>query len=140
VLSKASSTTTSKAFTKAHRLLNSSDFQPIFNDAPFRASHKYFLILARPGATDNSRIGLVIAKKNIRLAVDRNRIKRLARECFRHLAFDNVSIDAVFLTRRGLGELDNHEFSQQLQQQWQRVIKKAQKHKIQSDKNSEQQK
>lgn len=115
----------SKAFTKARRLLNSSDFQPVFENAPYRASHKYFLILARPGSTDTSRLGLVIAKKNIKLAVDRNRVKRLVRECFRQFPIDDVSIDAVFLTRRGLGEIDNAELSKQLLQQWQRVIKKA---------------
>jgi|TARA_B110000116_G_scaffold1949_1_gene1752 ribonuclease P protein component len=118
------------AFTRSRRLLNSSDFQPVFDSAPFRASHKYFLILARPSNTDTSRLGLVIAKKNIKLAVDRNRIKRLVRECFRQLTADDVAVDAVFLTRRGLGEMDNAEFTKQLQQQWQRVFKKARKAQI----------
>lgn len=120
------------AFTKSRRLLNSSDFQPVFDNAPFRASHKYFLILARPSATDTSRLGLVIAKKNIKLAVDRNRVKRLVRECFRHLPAD-VAVDAVFLTRRGLGEMDNADFSKQLDQQWQRVLKKARKAQTPTD-------
>lgn len=116
---------TSHAFTKTQRLLSSSDFQPVFNEAPFRASHKNFLILSRPSTTPCARLGLVIAKKNIRTAVARNRVKRHVREVFRHA--DLPAIDIVFLARRGLDQLDNPNLHQQIEQQLKRVIKKARK-------------
>ena len=113
------------AFTKTQRLLSSSDFQPVFDDAPFRASHKNFLILSRPSTTTSARLGLVIAKKNIRTAVARNRIKRFVREVFRHS--DLPPIDIVFLARRGLDLLDNDDLHRQIEQQLKRISKKAKK-------------
>lgn len=116
-----------QGFSKQLRLLNSSDFQAVFDDAPFRASHKHLLILARPNNRRFPRLGLVIAKKNIRLAAQRNRIKRLVRETFRLQQQQLAGIDAVVLARRGMDELDNQQLNQQLNQQWQRVKKKARK-------------
>ncbi len=115
------------AFSKTHRLLNASDYQSVFDDAPFRASHKHLLILARPGTSESPRLGLVIAKKNIRLAVQRNHIKRIARETFRHQQGNLAGIDAIVLARRELDQLDNKALHKLFNQQWQRIIKKANK-------------
>ncbi len=117
------------AFSKSLRLLSSGDFKAVFDDPPFRASHKHFLILARPNALDNPRLGLVIAKKNIRLAVQRNRMKRQIRETFRQLQHDLGNIDIVVLARRDMDKLENPALINQLHQQWQRIIKKASKDK-----------
>jgi ribonuclease P protein component len=63
----------------------------------------------------------VIAKKNVRLAVQRNRIKRVAREFFRSLPDSEPALDVVLLTRRGIDQLDNAELSSILLQQWQKL-------------------
>lgn len=117
----------SQAFGKNLRLLSSSDFQVVFDDPSLRASHKHFLILARPNGLDYPRLGLVIAKKNIRLAVNRNRMKRLIRESFRQRQQNLAGIDAIVLARRGMDELENSELSAQIEKQWQRIIRKAPK-------------
>lgn len=113
------------AFGKSLRLLDSSDFQRVFDDAPFRASHQFFLILSRPNQLSQPRLGLVIAKKHINLAVGRNRIKRLVREEFRHQQASLAGLDVIVLSRKGLDGLTNEQFRQQLAQQWQRILKKA---------------
>lgn len=115
----------SHCFSKSYRLLNASDYQAVFDHAPFRASHPNLLILARPSASPHSRLGLVIAKKHIRHAAQRNRIKRHVREFFRLHQQQLGNIDAVFLARKGLDELDNPALRKLLQKQWQRVSKKA---------------
>jgi ribonuclease P protein component len=130
----------SRAFSKTLRLLNASDYQSVFDDAPFRASHKHILILARPGNSDAPRLGLVIAKKNIRHAVQRNRIKRIARETFRHQQDNLAGIDAIVLARRDLDQLDNKALHKLFNQQWQRIIKKANKSQAESSENSTQNK
>jgi ribonuclease P protein component len=79
------------------------------------------LLLARPRSEPGHRLGLVIAKKNVRLAVQRNRIKRVAREFFRNLPDNDPAMDVVLLTRRGIDQLDNAELSSILLQQWQKL-------------------
>lgn len=116
----------SQAFPKAHRLLTSDDFQSVFADAPFRASHKYFLILARPNQHDAARLGLIIAKKHIRLATERNRMKRLIRETFRRQPPNLTGIDVIVLARKGMNDLGNQELIDQLDKQWLRIARKAQ--------------
>lgn len=116
---------TSFAFGKNRRLLNSSDFSAVFNDAPFRASHPSLLILARPSATNEPRLGIVVAKKHVRLAVNRNRAKRIIRESFRLQQHNLPAIDAIVLARRGADSLTKDELQQILDGLWKRVVKKA---------------
>jgi ribonuclease P protein component len=119
-------------FTKSLRLLCAADFKPVFDDAPFRASHQYFLILARLNNQPSARLGLVMAKKHMRLAVERNRMKRLIRESFRLQQQELAGLDIVVLSRKGMDSLSNSEFSQQLTQQWQRIFKKLRHHRLTS--------
>lgn len=120
------------AFPKSLRLLEAAHFQHVFDDAPFRASHQHFLILARNNQLNIGRLGLVIAKKHLRLAVERNRFKRLIRENFRTRQAAFAGLDVIVLSRKGLENLGNTEFSQQLEQQWQRIFKKARQHGLRS--------
>lgn len=112
-------------FGKEKRLLNAQDYGRVFDSPDARASNKYMMLLSRRNSLEHHRLGLVVAKKNIRLAVNRNRIKRLAREFVRHLPPQEHNLDVVLLTRRGLGELDNAEVSTILQQLWQKLARHA---------------
>ena len=58
-------------FTKQYRLLKPQDYDFVFAKANKVAS-KYFIILSRKNTLNYSRIGLVIAKKNVKKAVFRN--------------------------------------------------------------------
>ena len=117
------------AFTKSMRLLNSKDFQTVFDDAPLRTSHQHFLFLARINSLDSPRLGLVIAKKHIRHAVDRNRMKRLIRETFRAKQQQLAGIDVIVLARKGMNDVTNTVLIEQLNKQWQGLIRKFQKAK-----------
>lgn len=112
-------------FSKAKRLLNANDYGRVFDSPDARASHQYLLLLAKLNDYPGHRLGLVIAKKNVRLAVQRNRIKRVARELFRTLPRSEPHLDVVFLARHGLGQLDNGELSSILLQQWQKLVRQA---------------
>jgi len=114
------------SFPKQARLLNSSDFTAVFNDAVIKAPHPCFLILARPNTLNYPRLGLIIAKKNVRLAVQRNRIKRLIRESFRLEQHHLTSIDAIVLARRECEQICNEQLTKVLGKLWTRVAKKAQ--------------
>ena len=113
---------TGTSFGKCRRLLTAADYSQVFDGADARASHRNLLLLARSNNSDQHRLGLVIAKKNVRLAVQRNRIKRVSREFFRQLPAESTSFDVVLLARRGLDQLDNAALSSILRQQWQKLL------------------
>jgi len=127
-----------KAFTKTMRLLNSKDFQTVFDDAPLRTSHQHFLFLARINQLECPRLGLVIAKKHIRHAVDRNRMKRLIRETFRAKQQQLAGIDVIVLARKGMNDVTNAVLIEHLNGQWDRLIRRLQKAKIEQLKPPEQ--
>jgi len=112
-------------FRKSDRLLASSEFARIFNGADFKASHPQFLLLAKTNEHGHARLGLVIGKKHVRLAVGRNRLKRLIRESFRLKQLHLPAIDAIVLARRGADEITNQDIFNILEKLWMRVAKKA---------------
>lgn len=112
------------SFDKGKRLLESHHYRAVFDGASYKVSHKHFLILAVPNNGDQARLGLVIAKKNIRLSVHRNRIKRVVRETFRlnHGRLD--SLDIVFLARKGMDSLEPAEQSRIMLNSWRKLSEK----------------
>ena len=109
------------SFTREARLLDADAYKRVFDGADTKASHKYFLLLGRSNNLSHNRLGLVIAKKNIRLAVQRNRVKRVAREFFRTQPTEKQGLDVIFLARKGADQLDNAALSSILRQQWQKL-------------------
>lgn len=110
---------------KQKKLLKSVQFQAVFDSPDFKLSSKYLLILAKRNQQQHARLGLVIGKKNINLAVNRNKVKRHIRESFRLHQNNLPCVDLLFIARRGLGDLPNTELRQELARQWQRLNKKC---------------
>lgn len=96
-------------FPKSCRLLDSKAFEYVFKKPDFRVSNKYFLILGCWTVNENARLGVIVAKKNIARATQRNRIKRLIREAFRTRKPTLVVADLVVLARKELQFLENRE-------------------------------
>ncbi|SDS66183.1 ribonuclease P protein component [Halopseudomonas sabulinigri] len=86
-------------------------------------------MLARENDLAHARLGLVIAKKNVRRAVDRNKVKRIARESFRQHRAELGNLDIVVLARKGVGDLDNTALHDLYQGMWRRLIKTATKNR-----------
>jgi ribonuclease P protein component len=107
-----------RSFSRENRLLNAEDYSRVFGSADGKASHRYVLLLARRNHLQRNRLGLVVAKKHVKLAVQRNRFKRIAREFFRHCQPMDTSLDVVVLARKGVDRLDNDTLSTILRQQW----------------------
>jgi len=115
---------TGNRFTRKHRLLLPSDYKFVFNQ-PIRSSDKLLTILAKPNPeTVNPRLGLAIAKKSVKTAVQRNRIKRLAREFFRLNQHKISCADYVLLVRPGIDKLSNQVITQSLSKQFNYLRKK----------------
>ncbi|MEJ2530413.1 MAG: ribonuclease P protein component [Halioglobus sp.] len=127
---------TEASFGKAKRLLNAKDYSRVFDGTEAKASHKRLLLLAKRNNSSRHRLGLVIARKNVRLAVERNRIKRVAREFFRTLQEEEPGMDVVLLARHGMDQLDNAELSTILRQQWQVLGRRISKTESNSSRDS----
>ncbi len=136
MISAISKASEGASFSKAKRLLKAKDYSRVFDGSEARASHKNLLLLAKTNNGPRHRLGLVIAKKNVRLAVQRNRIKRIAREFFRNLPETENTLDVVLLARRGMDQLDNAELSSILRQQWQKLERQVSKLNSQSTQGS----
>ncbi len=61
---------------------------------------------------------MVIAKKHVSGAVQRNRIKRLIRESFRQVAAGFAGLDLVVLARKDADKLDNRALTEKLNGLW----------------------
>ena len=72
----------SKAFTRSSRLTASREYEKVFGKAD-RSSDRFFTVLARANDVAHPRLGLAISRRVAPSAVDRNRLRRLAREAFR---------------------------------------------------------
>ena len=111
-------------FLHTARLSKPDQYRRVFDSPEYKVSSSAFLLLATSGATHSSRLGIVVAKKNIRLAVRRNHIKRLVREHFRQHPFDEA-IDLVVLARSGADQLDNPGLWQDLDKLWRALGQKV---------------
>jgi ribonuclease P protein component len=116
--------TPEQSFSRDHRLLLPADYKYVFNQ-PIRSSDKLITILAKHNnATKQARLGLAVAKKSVKTAVHRNRIKRLTREYFRLNQNKIACADYVILVRNGIDKKDNSDIVQSLAKQFNYLRKK----------------
>lgn len=108
-------------FSKQKRLLEAASFKRVFDLPDKRLSTHYVLVLASKNNLDCSRLGLVIGKKNVKLAVQRNRIKRQIREVFRLNQHLINNYDVVIVARRGIAEVKNDELREQFVKFWKKL-------------------
>ncbi len=113
----------SRDFNREKRLLNPKQFKAVFDSPSGKVPGRSLLLLARDNTLDHPRLGLVIGKKSVRLAVERNRLKRQMRESFRLHQEDLSGWDIVIIARKGLGDLQNPEMAQQLAKLWKRLAR-----------------
>ena len=112
-------------FTRDFRLLSPADFKSVFDGAKHKVSCRYILMLAIKQQTPQTRLGMVVAKKNVSKSVERNRIKRLIRESFRHARLQLPGLDIVVLIRKGLDNLPNFVISSKIDALWKDLHTKA---------------
>jgi ribonuclease P protein component len=112
-------------FSRESRLLTPGQFQNVFNN-PTRFGSRHFTILVTKNPAQDNRLGLAIAKKRVKLAVQRNRIKRLVRESFRLNQKNIPHVDMVAMVKSGIDKLDNQVIADELAYIW-RKLRKSQK-------------
>jgi ribonuclease P protein component len=114
-------------FTDAQRLRCAADFKAVFDAALFKVHQPSFLFLAIPTSLQSSRLGLVVAKKKVRRAHERNRVKRLTRESFRLHQSHLPHLDIVVMPKVGIEAVSNQALHAQLTTAWQKLQRAAAK-------------
>ncbi|WP_273777862.1 ribonuclease P protein component [Acinetobacter sp. GSS19] len=116
------------SFSTEVRIRCAADYKSVFDGALFKVHQPHFLFLAKPTEQPKSRLGIVVAKKKVRRAHERNRVKRLARESFRLHQQQLGLLDIVVMPKVGIEAVPNAELHQQLEFAWQKLQRLAKKH------------
>jgi ribonuclease P protein component len=114
-------------FGKQLRLLNSADYQSVFDTVKHKAFTKEVMLLAAENGIDTPRLGIIISRKVSKRAVDRNRIKRQIREHFRLKQHELPAMDVIALVKPPAKTADNAFLQQQLNYLWRKLNKNVQK-------------
>lgn len=94
------------------RLRKRHEFQAVFNNKRRRVNGKYFTVLYSSLETKECRLGIIVSKKQAKRSVDRNRIKRIIRECFRHKADTLKPQDVLVIANAVSVDANNRELRQ----------------------------
>jgi len=101
--------------------LLASEYKRVFS-RPKRSADAFFTVLAMVSARQPARLGLAISKKQASRAVDRNRLKRLIRESFRHHRKELAGLDLVVMARRPALDAGNSRLFRSLRNHWQELM------------------
>lgn len=113
-------------FTRKLRLTNPADYKQVFNDPDkCKSVDCVFTILARKNGLSYARMGLAIAAKHLKHAVERNRVKRQIRESFRLNQIQLTGLDIVILSRIDTVKSNNNNLRKALDKHWLKIIEKC---------------
>jgi len=113
-------------FSRAMKMNNPGDFTRVFRQAK-RAGGGGLTVLTVRNSVGHPRLGLAIAKKHIKLASNRNRLKRIIRESFRHHQSGFENIDIVVLSRADVVKRPSKQIWTALEKHWKTVAAQWQK-------------
>jgi len=100
-------------FSRQKRLLTGKDYKQVFDNAR-RVGNPYWTVYGFAHKESTARLGLAIAKKTVRRAHERNRLKRLSREAFRQMQAQLMGVSLVVMAGKAAEAADNATLTQQL--------------------------
>ncbi len=112
------------SFPSQLRLGKPADFKKVFAN-PVKSTDRFFTLLAIQNKSGHPRLGLAIAKKNIKKAVTRNLIKRAIRENFRLQQHKLNNIDVVVLARRDAANASPVLLRKSLDKHWHKLVNRC---------------
>ena len=114
---------TRRPFAKAQRLGSPAEFQAVFNlNRPLTSRSPFFTVLGAPSQGEYARLGMIVAKRNIKRAVQRNRIRRLIRESFRNHQAVLAGLDIVVIVKAEGSKRENAQLFLCLEKHWKELV------------------
>ena len=111
-------------FPRAVRLLTGRDYQRVMRGRD-RVHTANLMLALHCNPEGDPRLGLAVSRKRVRLAHERNRVKRVAREQFRLSRADLPGMDIVVLAKPGVDELSLPELHRQMRQALNKASRKC---------------
>ena len=89
-----------------HSIPSKEGFSEIFSSPDKKHSTDNFLLLCKDNCLEHPRLGVAIRKKDIKLAVNRNRIKRKIKGSFNSKVLELQKKDYVVFVKRKMSDKD----------------------------------
>jgi ribonuclease P protein component len=113
-----------ESFPRQLRLTTAADFRQVFSKN-MRMGDASITILVSAHSATKPRIGFAVAKKQIKKAVHRNRLKRIFRESFRKNQHRLPARDLVIMVRKKILLSDSKQLKASLDKHWDSIIKRC---------------
>lgn len=94
-----------------YRIRHTSEFDHVFKKRRKLYVGKLITYFC-PSEYSHPRLGVVISKRNLQHAVDRNRVRRVLKELFRLNQHQLPALDMVIIAQKGIGNLQDQELWQ----------------------------
>jgi ribonuclease P protein component len=105
---------------RERRLTDKPQFDAVHREG-LRASDPLFMVIARPNGLTHARLGLAVGVKAAGNAANRNRVKRVVRETFRHRQQELPPVDLVVNARPAAGKATNAQIVASVVALWARI-------------------
>jgi ribonuclease P protein component len=102
------------------RLRRAADFRRLYASGR-RLGAEPFTAVVRPNRLAGARLGLSIAARTVRRAVQRNRVRRLIRESFRQRCGQLPPLDIVVGVRSAVHAVSSAHLREALERLWQKI-------------------
>ena len=102
------------------------DFDRVFRLNQYKVFSKEFSLLSYSNALGYPRLGMIVAKKSVRLAVTRNVIKRRLRASFRLLVMkESPSLDCVVVVKSCTATMGRKGIYESTRKLWMELLEKS---------------
>ncbi len=102
------------------RLLKAGDFAALRGNSK-RISVRHFLAEFSPNDQPTCRLGQAVSRRVSKRAVDRNRIKRLVRESYRHVRSELPCVDILMIARSSAVKTPSSDLREDLAILWKKL-------------------
>lgn len=98
-------------YSSKRRLRTAFDYKSVYTRCKRVHYPDFILRYKYVDTTAPTRVGVVVSKKSAAKAVDRNRIKRVVRECFRVKLQDSTGLDIILTAKANAKSLSRSELA-----------------------------
>jgi ribonuclease P protein component len=96
----------SEGYSRRHRFAERGAFGPVLR-SPRKIRGRIAILHVAQGRAGATRFGIALTKRLVARSTDRNRVKRIARESFRHHGIKVAGLDCVLTLRDRIDALDD---------------------------------